>query len=123
MVNCIANGLHKLGLGKGDRICLFTPNRPEYTIMLNAASTIGAVVTPMNPAYKEREITYQLARFRGECDYGVSRFAAFASARIKPCIVSTLKAYYRYWNSGLVRKLEGNSIFRQTLARVAAQTT
>jgi long-chain acyl-CoA synthetase len=60
MVNCIANGLHDLGLGKGDRICLFTPNRPEYTIMLNAASTIGAVVTPMNPAYKEREITYQL---------------------------------------------------------------
>jgi acyl-CoA synthetase (AMP-forming)/AMP-acid ligase II len=60
MVNSIANGMHDLGLGKGDRICLFTPNRPEYTIMLNAASTIGAVVTPMNPAYKEREITYQL---------------------------------------------------------------
>jgi long-chain acyl-CoA synthetase len=61
MVNCIANGLHNLGLSKGDRICLYTPNRPEYTIMLNAAATIGAVVTPMNPAYKEREINYQLA--------------------------------------------------------------
>ncbi len=61
MVNAIANGLHGLGIGKGDHICLFTPNRPEYTIMLNAAATIGAVISPMNPAYKEREMAYQLA--------------------------------------------------------------
>ncbi|HZS79559.1 MAG TPA: AMP-binding protein [Ktedonobacteraceae bacterium] len=61
MVNSLANGLHGLGLGKGDCICLFTPNRPEYTLTLNAASTIGAVITPMNPAYKEREIAYQLS--------------------------------------------------------------
>lgn len=61
MVNCVANGLRARGIGKGDRICLFTPNRPEYTITLNAAATLGAVVTPMNPTYKEREITYQLS--------------------------------------------------------------
>jgi long-chain acyl-CoA synthetase len=60
MVNSIANGLRSLGLGKGDIICLFTLNRPEYTITLNAAATIGAIVSPMNPSYKEREITYQL---------------------------------------------------------------
>src|SRR5437879_6055228 len=60
MVNCIANGLYRLGIQKGDHICLFTLNRPEYTITLNAAATIGAVVSPMNPSYKEREIAYQL---------------------------------------------------------------
>src|SRR6266566_6715671 len=60
MVNCIANGLYDLGIRKGDIICLFTLNRPEYTITLNAAATIGAVVSPMNPSYKEREIGYQL---------------------------------------------------------------
>jgi long-chain acyl-CoA synthetase len=60
MVNCIANGLYDLGIRKGDIICLFTLNRPEYTITLNAAATIGAIVSPMNPSYKEREITYQL---------------------------------------------------------------
>src|SRR5437660_1975049 len=32
MVNCIANGLHDLGFKKGDRLCLFMTNRPEYTI-------------------------------------------------------------------------------------------
>jgi long-chain acyl-CoA synthetase len=61
MTNCIANGLRRLGLGKGDIIAIFTFNRPEYTITLLAAASIGAVITPMNPSYKEREIAYQLA--------------------------------------------------------------
>src|SRR5258706_14896896 len=60
MVNCIANGLYRLGIQKGDHICLFTFNRPEYTIKLNASATVRAVSSPMNPTYKEREISYQL---------------------------------------------------------------
>ncbi len=60
MVNSIANSLLELGIRKGDRICLCTGNRPESPITLNAASTIGAVITPMNPLYKEREMAYQL---------------------------------------------------------------
>jgi long-chain acyl-CoA synthetase len=60
MVNCIANGLDNLGIKKGDRICLFTTNRPEYTITFVAAASIGAIVSPMNPAYREREVGYQL---------------------------------------------------------------
>ncbi len=60
MVNCIANGLYNLGMRKGDRICLLTTNRPEYTITFIAAASIGVVVSPMNPAYKDREIAYQL---------------------------------------------------------------
>ena len=60
MVNSIANGLYDLGLKKGDRLCLFTTNRPEYTITFIAAASIGVVVSPMNPGYKEREVSYQL---------------------------------------------------------------
>ena len=37
MVNSIANGLYDLGIRKGDHICLFTLNRPEYTITLPIA--------------------------------------------------------------------------------------
>jgi long-chain acyl-CoA synthetase len=61
MVNSIANGLHELGLRKGDRICLFLTNRPEYIITFIAAASIGVVVSPMNPSYKEREVIYQLS--------------------------------------------------------------
>lgn len=61
LVNCLANGLQQLGLGKGDHLCTFTTNCPEYPILLNAAATIGVVLSPINPAYKERELAYQLA--------------------------------------------------------------
>ncbi len=60
MVNAIANGLYNMGFRKGDCLCIFTANRPEYTITFIAAASIGVVVTPMNPVYKEREIAYQL---------------------------------------------------------------
>jgi long-chain acyl-CoA synthetase len=60
MVNCIANGLYDLGLRKGDCLCLYTMNRPEYIITFIAAASIGAVINPVNPAYKEREVSYQL---------------------------------------------------------------
>ncbi|GAC1349520.1 MAG: long-chain-fatty-acid--CoA ligase [Ktedonobacteraceae bacterium] len=60
MVNCIANGLQNMGFKKGDRICLLMTNRPEYIVTLIAAASIGVVFSPMNPGYKEREISYQL---------------------------------------------------------------
>jgi long-chain acyl-CoA synthetase len=60
MVNCIAHGLHGLGLRKGEKVCLFMANRPEYTVTFIAAATLGLVVSPMNPAYKDREVSYQL---------------------------------------------------------------
>lgn len=61
MVNAIANGLYELGLRKGDTICLYLTNRPEYIITFIAAASIGVIITPMNPSYKEREVNYQLA--------------------------------------------------------------
>jgi long-chain acyl-CoA synthetase len=60
MVNCIANGLFDLGFRKGDHLCLYTTNRPEYIITFIAAASIGVVVSPMNPTYREREVRYQL---------------------------------------------------------------
>ncbi|HVU70362.1 MAG TPA: AMP-binding protein [Ktedonobacteraceae bacterium] len=60
MVNCIANGLHNLGLRKGEKVCLLMTNRPEYTVSFFAAASLGVVVSPMNPSYKDREIGYQL---------------------------------------------------------------
>jgi acyl-CoA synthetase (AMP-forming)/AMP-acid ligase II len=60
MVNSTANGLYELGLRKGDHLNLFLTNRPEYTITFIAAASIGVVISPMNPSYKEREVSYQL---------------------------------------------------------------
>src|SRR6266487_4330853 len=61
LVNSFANALLGLGIGKGQTVCLFMTNRPEYVISWFAIARIGAVASPMNPAYKEREVAYQLS--------------------------------------------------------------
>src|SRR5262249_16983620 len=58
--NRLAHGLSGLGLEPGDRIGLFVPNCPEFEIGFYAASKLGAVACPMNSAYREGEISYQL---------------------------------------------------------------
>src|SRR5215469_3929522 len=58
--NRLANGLARLGLEPGDRLGLFLPNCPEFHIGFYAASKLGAAACPMNSAYREREIAYQL---------------------------------------------------------------
>jgi long-chain acyl-CoA synthetase len=60
LVNACANGLRALGIGRGDRACLFMTNRPEYVVSLYALARLGAVASPMNPSYREREVAYQL---------------------------------------------------------------
>ena len=61
LANAFANALLDLGIGKGQRVCLFMANRPEYLISWFAITRIGAVASPMNPSYKEREVAYQLS--------------------------------------------------------------
>ncbi|MFL5695684.1 MAG: class I adenylate-forming enzyme family protein [Ktedonobacteraceae bacterium] len=61
LVNSFANALLDLGIGKGQTVCLFMTNRPEYVISWFAIARAGAVASPMNPAYKEREVAYQLS--------------------------------------------------------------
>src|SRR2546426_3618795 len=61
LVNAFANALRGLGIGRGDRVCLFMTNRPEYVVAFFAVARVGAVSSPMNPSYKEREVAYQLA--------------------------------------------------------------
>ena len=58
--NRLANGLAALGLGAGDRIALYLPNCPQYQLAFYAASKLGAVACPMNPSYREREVSYHV---------------------------------------------------------------
>jgi acyl-CoA synthetase (AMP-forming)/AMP-acid ligase II len=60
MVNCIANGLIGLGLRKGDCLCIYAKNCPEYPLTFLAAASLGLVVSPIPAAYQDHEIRYQL---------------------------------------------------------------
>ena len=60
MTHRFARALATLGVSRGDRVCLLTPNCPEYIIAFYAIARVGAIASPMNPSYREREIEYQL---------------------------------------------------------------
>ena len=49
-----------LGIGKGDRVCLFLPNCIEYVYSWFGLSLIGAISVPVNTAYKRDEMAYIL---------------------------------------------------------------
>ncbi|MEE9274917.1 MAG: AMP-binding protein, partial [bacterium] len=58
--NACAHALRAAGVEKGDRVALFLPNSAEFEIVFFAGSMAGAVMTPLNPSYKESEAQYQL---------------------------------------------------------------
>jgi long-chain acyl-CoA synthetase len=59
--DALAVALAARGLGRGDRIALFLQNVPQFVIAMLAAWKLGAVVVPVNPMLKERELRYILA--------------------------------------------------------------
>src|SRR3954454_12601079 len=48
------------GIGSGDRVGLMLPNVPYFPFLFYGALRLGAVVVPMNPLLKGREVAYHL---------------------------------------------------------------
>jgi fatty-acyl-CoA synthase len=59
-VDHCAQGLMALGLQKGERIGIWSPNRAEWTITQFATSKIGAILVNINPSYRLHELEYAL---------------------------------------------------------------
>jgi fatty-acyl-CoA synthase len=59
-VDRCARGLMALGLQKGERIGIWSPNRAEWTIAQFATSKIGAILVNINPSYRMHELEYAL---------------------------------------------------------------
>jgi fatty-acyl-CoA synthase len=59
-VDTLALGLLELGIEKGDRVGLWSPNCPEWTLMQFATAKIGAILVNINPAYRSHELAYVL---------------------------------------------------------------
>jgi len=59
-VNVVALGLAARGIGKGDRVGIWSPNRAEWTLVQYATAKLGAILVNINPAYRVHELTYVL---------------------------------------------------------------
>ncbi|MFE5284522.1 AMP-binding protein [Nocardia sp. NPDC056611] len=61
-VNALALGLLAAGIGKGDRVGIWAPNCPQWTLTQYATAKIGAILVNINPAYRAHELRYVLTQ-------------------------------------------------------------
>jgi len=59
-VNRAARGFLALGVQRGDRVGIWSPNVAEWVITQYAAAKVGAILVNLNPAYRLRELEYAL---------------------------------------------------------------
>jgi len=61
-VTALALGLLAVGVEAGDRIGIWAPNCPEWTVLQYASAKVGAVLVNVNPAYRSHELAYVLGQ-------------------------------------------------------------
>ncbi|GAA1970451.1 AMP-binding protein [Amycolatopsis minnesotensis] len=54
----VAEYLHSAGFASGDRLALVLQNIPQFVLALLGAWKAGGVAVPVNPMYRERELTH-----------------------------------------------------------------
>ncbi len=59
-VDVLAAGLASVGIGRGDRVGIWSPNRVEWLLTQFATARIGAILVNVNPAYRLSELEYAL---------------------------------------------------------------
>lgn len=59
-VETLAAGLLALGVYKGDRVGIWSPNRAEWVLTQFATARIGAILVNINPSYRRDELAYAL---------------------------------------------------------------
>ena len=73
-VDVLAAGLLALGIGKGDRVGIWSPNRVEWLLTQFATARIGAVLVNINPAYRLAELEYALNKVGCKAIIAAERF-------------------------------------------------
>lgn len=61
MADRVAVGLHRLGVRAGDVVACQLPNWWQFTVLYLACSRIGAVMNPLMPIFRARELGFMLA--------------------------------------------------------------
>jgi len=76
----LASVLRGLGIGKGDRVGIWSPNCAEWVLTQYATALLGAILVNVNPAYRTHEVKYvieqsEMALMISAIEYRTSRYA------------------------------------------------
>lgn len=66
VVNRAAKAFVRLGIERGDRVAIWSPNNYEWVVAQFATARIGAVLVNINPAYRTHEFEYVLKESRAK---------------------------------------------------------
>jgi len=69
-----AKGFLNLGVSKGDHVAVWATNCPEWVIAQIATAMIGAILIPVNPAFREHELEYTLTDSESQTLVLIERF-------------------------------------------------
>ena len=121
-----ATGLLARGLGKGDRLGLWSPNYAEWVIVQYATAEIGVILVNINPAYRTHELAYALNQ--SGCKALIAA-PSFASSDYQAMVaevqdeVSTLKWTIFFWTSEWDELLAGDDALVTESAQIRASLT
>jgi acyl-CoA synthetase (AMP-forming)/AMP-acid ligase II len=86
----LAAGFDRLGLRRGEPLCLILPNWAETVVAMHAALRLGAVVNPVVPIYRDREIGFILRQSRPAVVVIPHRFRRFDFVEMMQRLLPTL---------------------------------
>lgn len=98
LVQKAMNVLRGLGVKKGDRVAIMSPNCPQALVAYQAILRVGGVVTQTNPLYVEREIEAQFNDAGAKVAIVLNLFAPrvaniIANTRLEKVVVFRLEEY------------------------------
>jgi len=73
-VDAMARGLLGLGVGRGDRVGIWSTNNAEWVILQWATARVGAVLVNVNPAYRVSELRHALKLARLQVLFTIPSF-------------------------------------------------
>ena len=122
-VTALAAGLLARGVRTGDRVGIWAPNCPEWTLVQYATARIGVILVSVNPAYRSHELRYVLnqagvsvlvsARMFKTSDYGQMVEAVRSEC---PALVSVYYLGSSEWDS---LPVDGRAALKQNADIVA----
>jgi long-chain acyl-CoA synthetase len=96
--NALGAALSEMGVGRGDRVAICLPNCPQFLIAEFAAWKVGAIVSPFNPTYSEREMEDALRTTGAETVIVLNRFygkvkSVQSRTSVKRIVATNIKEY------------------------------
>ncbi|HVR51340.1 MAG TPA: cyclohexanecarboxylate-CoA ligase, partial [Pseudorhodoferax sp.] len=90
MADRIAVGLARLGVGRNDVVAMQLPNWWQFTLLTLACARLGAVINPLMPIFRERELSFMLRHGEAKVFVVPAQFRGFDHAAMARTLQATL---------------------------------